>query len=41
MEINIENFDFRLSITDTAINALIINLQIDHYTIYKTQPVNI
>ena len=35
MEISMKNFDFRLSSTYTANNALISHLQIDHYTIYK------
>ena len=36
-----KNVYFRLSNTYTANNALISHLQIDHYTIYKIQPMNI
>ena len=36
-----KNFDFRLSSTYTANNSLISHLQIDHYTIYNIQPMNI
>ena len=41
MEINMKNFDFRLSSTYAANNALINHLQIDYYTICKIQPTNI
>ena len=41
IDINMKIFDSRLSSTNTANNALISHLQIDHYTIYKTQPTNI
>ena len=41
MEINMKNFDFRLSSTYTANNTLISHLQIDHYSIYKIQLPNI
>ena len=41
IEINMKNFDFRLSSTNTANNALTSHLQIDHYTIYKIKPTNI
>ena len=41
MEINMKNFDFRFPSTYAANNALISHLQIDYYTIHKTQPSNI
>ena len=41
MEINMKIFDFRFSSTYAVNNALISHLQIDYYTIHKSQPSSI
>ena len=41
MEVNMKIFDFRFPSTYAVNNALISHLQIDYYTINKTQPSNI